>query len=253
MKKFGVQFGRFTLFPQLGAHVKNAAELYQQIWEKFPEAFQSNPPGTFPGSTAYGRVEKLQFVVQQQPARLDLIFQPPPQDQSVNLAQLDFEINLYKQFSDLADRLPHVLEGTSINRVASYLQLGCTADDPAEANRLLLGTLPEGLKLRLDAEEDFVLQINLPKPSKHSESTRMNYLIKWSVERMTVMMIGGPSPNPSVKNFLVSTVTLDNSNVPQQEPLDGRLSYELLHETFEAFGTQLHSLGIEIKGFEDAH
>ncbi len=252
MIDFGIQFARFTLLPQLGASVRNAAALYEAMFERQPDAFQSSSPGPFPGSLAHGIVGDIQLVIQQQPARLDITFQPQPQvQQGDDLVKFGAAVDVRSHLTSLASALPRALSGAPLTRVASYLQLGRAASSHAEAIRVLLGTMPQRYRMSLADEEDLIFQVNRPKPSAHGAERRINCITKWSVDRLTTMMVTNTAA-PVVRHMLVSCIGLDNSTAPDSVVLPDLLVYPLLKETYEAFDGQLRDLGLRLGGFDYA-
>ena len=79
----------------------------------------------------------------------------------------------------------------SITRMAFGGTFDLVAEDTAAVNALLRPTL-RGVELD-DATEDFLLQVNRPRPSKSVDGLRLNRLAKWAAMQWVLASVGfGP-------------------------------------------------------------
>jgi hypothetical protein len=159
---------------------------------------------------------------------------------------------LKAELTGLIASIGSAFQQTPLNRVAAYLQLGQEASDFQQANQILSEGMWQHLKVPLKDEEDFVMQINR---TRADASIKLNFITKWSVERVQVLTFemspGGQGPvnTPRVVEKIIPTISLDNSNVPLQKPLDQNETGRVLSQVFEGMTAQLKECRVSLKGF----
>ncbi len=124
---------------------------------------------------------------------------------------------------------------------------------------MLTAVIPGQYGVSLADEEDFVFQVNRPYPSRKLEGLTMNFLVKWSVDRLQILTVSLPtggsatplpaslSPVPQTENFIAASVNFDINNVPTEAPLQQPSS--LLHEAIVAAAEMQKAIGLKIEGF----
>lgn len=268
MSAWQVQIARITLFPLLGsvAFPASALDLYKAIVGKDPDNFQNQrPPATpFLNSVAQGLNQGLSFSCQVQPARVDCTFSPGPVATPFadRLPVIQDSQLLRFVMEKAIDSIGVAVKGAKVSRLATYLQIGQEVTSSAEGNRILIDALPEAYKVRLDDEEDFILQINRPSTTSGEEPQRLNLIIKWSVDRVQVLtFLAGQNPSiggqfasgaPVISNKLTSTIVFDNSSAPANTPIDDSQVSTILASAFARIRDQLSECKVSLKGFENA-
>jgi hypothetical protein len=258
MNAWKVQAARIIVFPLLasGSPPRSALDLYKSVWGKDPDSFQNQVPSNspFPNSIAQGIEGTLSRSCQAQLIRTDFTFGGAPTIGSV-LPSLDDTESLKTQITGLIGSISDAFQQTPLNRVASYLQLGQDASDYRQANQIISGAMWQHKKISLEDEEDFVLQINRPRPDATDPSIKLNFLTKWSVERLQMMeflsSVGGQnlSSAPIVTDKIFPIIALDNSNMPLKKPFDHNEIGRVLLELFREMSAQLKECNVSIKGF----
>lgn len=252
--KWGVLGTRITLFPgpAPATHLPSANDLYGKVWSAAPEAFQQPPNALAPG-VAQGQRGGITVGCAVHPSRVDFNLQPIPPDFNgpVRLAVIE-DTETLRQHMDLV--VAYVgREGISdsVLRVGTFLQMVVLARDIPEANRIVLGTIPERYRPQLSAEEDFMFQVNPIEPSAAVEGVRMNLVTKWATNRFQVISVGLPFnvAAPRSGDFIGATITFDNNNVPAATPLSQNQQSSLLREGIASCSRQLKEFGIELEGF----
>jgi hypothetical protein len=255
---------RITLFsgPTPSAPTISALDLYQKAWGSNPDNFQSggNPLSV---ATAMGKKGGMTVSCSVQPLRVDFNFGPPPP--STDIPDLSFNLieDAYQLHAEIV-RINEFLE-TSVNlgsmsRVGTYIHFVREAASVEEANKLVTAVMPENYRARLTSEEDFVFQVNRPSTSIEVEGVRINCITKWSVDRFQVFSISVPpggmpisdprvAPFPQSHQFIASSVSFDNNNVPVRFPLSGLQQASLLRETLASIENGQRTMGLGVGGF----
>jgi hypothetical protein len=256
-----VQAARITLFPLLasGPSPRSALDLYRAIWGKDPDSFQGSQGGVgnpFPASMAQGVEGGIARICQSQPIRTDLTFGPVGTAFGADLVTIADTSNLHTQMRKVFDVVDSAFQGTPISRAAVYLQIGQEAPDFREANRRLASAAWRGRQLELGDEEDFILQFNRPRQDTSDTTVKLNFITKWSVERVQLLTFlsqfpaaAGTSQAPLVVEKIVPTIAFDNSNVALQKPFDPGAVPRMLSTLFNEFALQLKACNIALKGF----
>jgi hypothetical protein len=202
MSAWKVQAARITVFPLLasGTPPKSALDLYKAVWGKDPDSFQNQPPGgsPFPNSVAQGAAGKLSRVCQIQPIRVDFTFGPAMLLEGSALPSIEDTSFLKNEMTGLVGSIDNAFQQMPSNRVAVYLQLGREANDYEAGNKAILETMWKHQKVSLKNEEDFLLQINSTRQSISDPSLKLNFITKWSVERIptaTKMRLSSSRPS----------------------------------------------------------
>jgi hypothetical protein len=268
MGSWQAQMGRITLFPLLGQvrFPLSALDLYKAVTGKDPDNFQNQQPplNPFPNSVAQGNMQGLAFSCQVQPVRVDLTFSPGPTPTpfSNGLPAISDSRLLRAALASSIPSIEKAVRGAKLSRLAIYLQIGREVATSTEGNQFIRETLPPTYSVPLQDEEDFVLQLNRPSAAANDSSMRLNYITKWSVDRLQVLtfLAAQNSPiagqftagAPVISNKLAATIALDNSSPAQNSQIDDNQIGTLLSLTFNHFNKQLKECNVSLEGFEDA-
>jgi hypothetical protein len=254
MSAWKVQAARITLFPLVGSGSvpKSALDLYKAVWGKEPDSYQSQPsaPGfPFPTSVAQGVAGTFTRSCQTQPLRADFTFLPIATNNPSVLPSIeDTELLVNEIRAFIGGDVEATFQQSAINRVAVFLQLGQESSDYAQANEIISRTIWDGLKVTLSDEEDFLLQINRKQPDTAQASSKLNFITKWSVERLQIMTF--TSSAPLVMEKIMPAITFDNSsNVALQKPFATGEIKPMLSQLFDSLPTQIKQCRISIEGF----
>jgi len=269
--------GRITLFPASALSPPlSALELYRQVWGEEPDGFQKQPNPLMP-SVAHGKRGSLMAGCLAQPIRIDFNLTPPPpqqeeaQREAQEQAQEEAQFPLIKDTGLLHSELLRIMDVIdqsavlhSVVRVALGVQFLALKPSSEEANRMLTAIIPEQYGVRITDEEDFIFQINRPYTSRKAEGIKMNFITKWSVDRLQILSIAlqagiGPttSARPSASGaqtaqFIAASVHFDINNVPSVTPLPSGQPASLLREALIAVGQMQRTMSLNIEGFQDA-
>jgi hypothetical protein len=197
MNEWKALSGRVTLlFHGVTSAPPSAQEVFRAAWDKEPDSYQK-PPNPIAPSIAQGRRGEMVAMCSTATSRIDFQF-GPSQSQIVSRDPASFPlINDASQLYDSLESLCTCIENLRlppIERVAVGLQLVQLTPGITESNKLLVKVIPSEYGIQLTNEEDFILQINKPFQYPASEPVRMNFTVKWSVERMRVMTFTVPAP-----------------------------------------------------------
>jgi hypothetical protein len=241
----------------------SALDLYVRVWGRNPDNFQSSPNALVP-TVAQGKRVSLMVGCFAQQMRIDFNFSPVPstrQGPNTTLELIDDTRQLHAELARLIDSVPGVIGTAPVVRVGLTLHFLTLTQSTEEANSILTGTIPSQYRTQIAKEEDFVFQINRPRPSRAIEGVRMNHLVKWSVDRFQVVNIAIPVGAPAVisgnmtsqqgQSYIAASVTFDNNNVPVDTPLDGNQQSSLLREALSAAEKTQRETDLGIEGFSD--
>jgi len=245
--------GRVTLFPTVAP--ASALELYRRVWAIEPDSYQK-PPSPLMQGTAQGKREGMMATCTTNPARVDFTFTPMREEEAP-----DLNVVLIEDLPQLQTEMLRTIEsvGTgifadSVLRVAVSMQVVKQQSGFADANRTLVELLPEQFRMRLTDEQDFIFQVNQPSVSRKTPAVTMNFITKWSVDRIQVLAFAIPlSPSPiSVQQavaapqqqFFAASVLFDNNNVPGGVLLASSEQSSLLLEGFEAIDNSIKVMHI---------
>ena len=257
--------GRITLFPGPGAvptaPLASALELYKEAWGGEPDLLQKSVNALAP-TIAQGKRAEMTVGCAVHPVRIDFNLTPPAASEEAGMTFRLIEDT--RQFHTELVRLikfigAGVVGSASVNRVGIFLHFVQLAADIQEANKLLTAVMPDQYRVRITDEEDFVFQINRPQASLGVEGVKMNYLVKWSVDRFQVFNFAIPTgasvtgsqsilPPPS-HQFIAASVTFDHNNVPAASPLVGKQQSSLLSEGLRTSEEMQQSISLGIEGF----
>lgn len=251
---------RLSLFIPPAAAVEKAVEIYQRLWETFPDGYQSDPNPLAP-SIARAKRNNLSLACQSARSRIDISFSAVPREKGANL-------DLIQDSSELLAELRRVITGLNgrgprspVMRVALILQVVSPSSSVPEANRELAKIMPPDYRLKLTDETDFILQVNHPLESVGSSRRQINFIKKWSTERIQIQFFevpggAGAAPihsaaiNPMTeKEFTVSSVTLDINNSPTNESLPPPTQAEILGGAVSMASEFLRKSDLHITGF----
>jgi hypothetical protein len=250
--------GRITLFPTGPQSIPSAADLYRAVWDTEPDAFQKQPNPLQP-TVAQGRRKEMGATCLAHVTRVDFNLSPvlvPSQTGEPKISLIEDTSQLFSELKEIIKKISGGIKVSSVSRVALYLEFVTVRANVLEANKALTGVMPEQYRISVTDEEDFIFQVNRPRKSGKVEGLRMNFVTKWSVENVQVMvalsaLAGGP-PIPGaaswVNNFLTASVSFDYNNLADR-PLTTEQQSQLLNECLgEASGTQ-KNIGLNVEGF----
>jgi hypothetical protein len=260
--------GRITLFPAAtSAPPLSALELYRQVWGGEPDGFQK-PTNPLAPSVAHGNRNGLKAGCVTQPTRIDLNLTPSSKQEEgqedVSFPLIEDTGLLRAELSRIIDIVDQNAVLNSVVRVALGVQFLALKQTSAEANGVLTAHIPEEYGVKVTDEEDFIFQINRPYPSQSAKGIKMNFITKWSVDRLQIMTFavsaGGPTttsgqaPSSGVHTteFIAASVNFDVNNVPTVTQLANRQPASVLREALLAVARMQQSIGLNIEGFQNA-
>ena len=206
----------------------------------------------------------LAFSCQVQPVRVDLTFSPGQllTPFSNGLPAISDSRSLRTAIASSIPSIEKAVKGAKLSRLAIYLQIGREVATSTEGNEIIRETLPATFSVPLQDEEDFILQINRPSAAANDSSIRLNFITKWSVDRVQVLTflaaqnlpIAGQFTTgaPVISNKLAATIAFDNSSPSQNSQIDDNQIGVLLSLTFTHINKQLKDCNISLEGFDDA-
>jgi hypothetical protein len=254
--------GFITLFPIMRSpNPLSAIDLYRQIWNGDPTSFQ-NQANALASKIAKGKHGNLNVNCVVQPARIDFNFTAAPSQQPqlmVNLIEHTTEfLNELKRVIDIFDKNTLQIDAS---RVALNLQFLNLNESYEKANKAVTVIIPDRYGVNVTNEEDFAFQINQPKFSSKIGEIKINFITRWSVERIQIFTIPIPtgggamgtsmtSQFPQTKTVIASRVMFDNNNVPEpNRTLTGSEQSVLLHEVLDGAVSKQREIGLNIEGF----
>jgi hypothetical protein len=258
--------GRITLFPIASSAVPSLSivELYRRLWDVEPDGYQNQTNALLP-TVAHGRRKGLTAQLLFHPSRIDLNLLPasnPDEIGSTSLVLIEDTNQFHSELKHLIDVISRGQVSDSASRVAISVQFVNLQSSVVEANRAVAKVLPDPYRLKLTDEQDFVLQINRPHPSRKVESVKMNFLTRWSTERLQVMSMAissaglsispskGVQPDVKASEFLAASLGFDHNNAPDpSKPLNGSQQSSLLAEGLDAIESVQKEIGLNVRGF----
>ncbi len=229
---------RITLFPTapLASSSFSALEVYQKVWGVSPDSFQTQQNPILP-SIAQGRRDGIMVHCLAHPSRIDLNLAPPPGETAeLELMFIEDQDKLYAELRKIIDVIAKGVILPSVSRVGLGLQFATAKPNPEEANKTLTQVMPPRYRTNLTNEEDFIFQVNLQRKSKEVQDVTMNFITKWSVDKVQVFrMFPGPSFAGTLPTqiFIVASLALDYNSFAEKllNPEDqSRLLLECLTE-----------------------
>lgn len=249
---------RITMFPNGPQPIPSALELYQRFWGD-PDGFEK-PANPLMPSVAHGKREAMVSSCLAHLTRIDFNLSPvigPGETGKPEINLIDDTGRLCMELKQIIKDIAGGVKVSSISRVALYLQFVVVRGNFVEANKTLTEVLPQLYRVNVTDEEDFIFQVNRPRKSGKVNSVKMNFITKWSVENVQMMVnlaapTGGPfpvlAPAPWTKSFLTASVSFDNNNFAERS-LTTEEQSKLLDECLsEASRTQM-SIGLKVEGF----
>jgi hypothetical protein len=256
-----IQSVRVVLFPTVpsGEIPDSAANLYDQIWQVAPDSFQRQIPGSpFPSSIAQGIDDGVAVSCVTQPARADFTFAAPqPSPMLPSIPFVDDSEKLYNLLQRFFVKLRSI-SFSGANRVSLVLQLAVVSNTYTDANKAILSMIPPQYKVALADETDFALQVNTVRPNSTFDYIKMNFLNKWSVERVQLLTfanqpigtpIGTPGSTQMTQEFIVPVLTFDYNNVPANKPLSKEEVAAIFTDSLAYISSVLRTNKIYLKGF----
>ncbi len=262
--------GRITLFPAaMSSPSLSALELYRQVWGEEPDGFQKQANPLMP-SVAHGNHNGLKAGCLAQPARIDFSLTPPSsQQKEAQEAQEDVSFPLIEDTALLRAELSRIIDIVdqnpvlnSVIRVALGVQFLALKPTSAEANAVLIASIPEQYGVKITDEEDFIFQINRPYTSRSAGGIKTNFITKWSVDRLQILTFalqaGGPitsgqtmASGSQTAQFIAASVNFDVNNVQTASLLPSGQPASLLREALVAVAQMQQGIGLNIEGFQN--
>jgi len=255
--------GRLTLLPAapIATGLPSALELFTRVWGAEPDGFQ-RPSNPLMPSTAQGHRANLTFACTVQPSRIDFTISPytPLQDPArAQFPVIEDTSQFQNELTQAIEVIGRDVAPNSIFRVAASIQFINLQPTIADANKVLTGVIPANYGVKIENEEDFIFQVNCPYKT-HIEDIRMNSIIKWSVERLTIVTMSIPisptspsAPQSVVLEFKAASVTFDNNNTPSEKPLSAANQKLLLRAALETALQAQQDIGLRVEGFRYAN
>jgi hypothetical protein len=256
--------GRVTLFPaQSSAPTLSALEFYKQAWGEDPDSFQRQANPLVP-TIAQGKRGNLTAGSVVGPTRIDFTLTPSSPSEMVqgSFPLIEDPGVLHAELLKIMDFVGQNESLRSVVRVALSIQFIAVKPNSLEANKVLTAVIPGQYGVKLTDEEDFIFQVNRPYSSRKVEGIRMNFLAKWSVDRLQILTLSLPvggagtplqtsaSPVPQTEQFIAASIHFDINNVPTEAKL--RQPASLLHEALAAAAQMQQAVGLRIEGFSNA-
>lgn len=252
----------FTSAPLL----PSVLDLYKAMWNGEPDNLQKSPNRMMP-SSAKARRGNLTIGCQLLPQRIDFYIAASPKPSQNRFEGFDLiedASELRRELLAIVTNIGKMTISDKINRIAFSAQFHSIKSSIAEANKAIVVVIPERYRPQLQTEEEFILQINNVRASNEFKDIRMNYISKWSVERIKVVSVVLPADSMAptagppegigatrTHEYLTASVTFDHNNSPtEKEPLSTTQQSSLLLEGFVAAQEAQKTYGLNIKGFE---
>lgn len=240
---------RISIFPtQSESSSPSALEIYTKIWGD-PDSFQKPQGNALAPSVAQGKRNNVVINCTSQPTRIDFNILPIPSMQPSILEFIDDVQQLKDELNHIIDNIEKGIFSDPVLRVALNLHFVKLSSGYIETNKILSEVIPDRYGLKLKDEEEFVFQINQPCTSKSLSDIKMNFLTKWSADRLQFFAIplqGAAQLNPTEK--IVASVLLDGNNIPTR-PLTNKEQSTLLHEALDSAGEIQQEIGLNIEEF----
>jgi hypothetical protein len=255
--------GRITLFPAPSSSPPlSALELYKHVWGTEPDSFQRQANPLIP-TVAQGNRGNLTAGSVAGPTRIDFTLTPssPPEIVHGSFPLIEDPSVLNAELGKIIDVIGQGGSLRSLVRVALSIQFIAVKPSSAEANTVLTAVIPSQYGVRVTDEEDFVFQINRPYPSRKVEGVKVNFLTKWSVDRLQILTLSLPvggagtplqtqasaSPTPQTEQFIAASIHFDINNVPTETPVQQPAS--ILREALVSASQMQQAIGLKIEGF----
>ena len=152
------------------------------------------------------------------PTRIDLNLLPPAPPSSFGQARIpSFEdgSNFRPSLKRIIDVVGKGAVTDAVSRVAITLQFASLCPTISEANSVLTLAMPERYRMQIADEEDLIFQINVPRIVRDIADIRMNYITKWSVDRLQFVSFSVGAPLPTAhREFITANVLFDINNAP---------------------------------------
>ena len=236
---------RISIFPLTPSPTPpSALDLFRRVWDVEPEEFHGQTNPLMP-SMAQGRVGSIIANCSKQQLRTDFHLLPLPVGAS--LALIEDTTQLHGELSRIIRVIGEGLIPHPVTRVAVFLQFVIPASTSADANRILLESMPQAYRMRVTDEEDFVFQVNRPVNLNIMDSIRMNLIAKWSVEH--IQLFAGRYTPPVSQPVITASITFDHNNAPIIIPIGTDRQAALLNEGLSRVASLRHDFDMNITGF----
>lgn len=199
------------------------------------------------------------------PARLDFNLSsvsPPSEVPETSLALIEDTTQLHAELKRIIEVIAEGISD-SVSRVAFGVQFVAAKPNLVETNKTLIRVMPTQYRIKITDEDDFIFQINRPRKSNNVENIDMNFITKWSKERLRVLAMPVPAGGAPIqssesasfaqaysRDYIAASVSFDNNTVPVSEiSLTSRQQSSLLLEELTAAAAMQADIGLNIEGF----
>jgi hypothetical protein len=252
---------RISLFPAMppSSPLPSALELYRHIWDSDPDSFHKQDNALVP-TRAKGKRGGLLVNCVVQPARIDFNITPPPSKAPKKTVELiDDPSNLRGELIRIIDSFEKDYVANPVWRVALILHFLNPKPSYVEANRALTEAIPDLYGVTVTNEEEFIFQINRPHIDEKVPDIRMNFIMKWSVDKLQTWTFSIPTggvpvqagmtpPVSQPETVIAASVLFEKNNIPTRA-LSGKEQSTLLHEALDAAIVMQREIGLNIERF----
>ena len=227
--------GRITLFPSAPpTPLPSADDLFRKVWGVAPLMFQQQQNPSMP-SIAQGKREEITTHCLIHPSRIDITLAPwVDETGELKVSFIEDTNALFTELARILDLVKAGLIQSAISRVGLSMQVATTVQSSEEGNKVVTEAMPQEYRVSLTNEEDFAFQINRQRDSTAAANVTINFLSKWSVEKIQVFrMFPGTltfPATPQMQIFTVASLTLDHNNVLTERHLNLEEQFQLLRE-----------------------
>ena len=206
---------RVTGFP-LPGDVFDVTRIWESVTGKKPKEVSELPERQI--MREIGSFGEGQLIINQQPDRVDMIFQPRPKVPvqieklpADKLVSIDRPLVAIGKFADAQSEFVQVVSEwlpdiSPLRRLAFATTIASEADDLSEAQSMLLPLL-RGIQLDPSSDfSDLVWQINRPRPCQSVESLKINRLMKWSTPELSILEVAVDSASRAASPRTVAKV-----------------------------------------------
>jgi hypothetical protein len=268
MTEWKALVGRIILFPTApsASPSTEALELYKRVWGTNPESYQKQQNAFVP-TVAQGKTHGVAITCGTHPTRIEFGLMPAVSNaDALSLELFENSGNFYAELKRIIEAVGNGAVTTAVSRVALQIQFLSVKPSQTEANKTLASIMPEQYSLQLTDEHEFILQANRPRTSHEVKTVEMNFITKWSVDRLQVLrlsipMTGGPIAMPIDLNsskirpleFIAASVMFDFNNAPRNDALTVTDQASLLLESLNTVVQYQLDMGLNVEGFKDAN
>lgn len=241
---------RITIFPLTPSPTSpSALDLFGKVWQIQPEEFHRQANPLMP-SMAQGKLGEITANCSAQQVRTDFSLLPSPSTDA-SLASIEDTRQIHGELSRIIRVIGEGLISEPVARVAVFVQFIIPAPTFAEANTILVDSMPPAYRMGVTNEEDFVLQVNSPVNLDKIDNLSMNLLTKWSTDRIQLFLtrVDQYAPPVGQQQFITASVTFDHNNVPSPTAITSHKQAALLTEALSLVVSRRRDYDMNIAGF----